>query len=84
MIPVAFAGLILAVIDDRPHAPGAPIRATLTLADGPLAIAGKSIGSKRRDDGSFDVRMRLINLRREDRARLERALGTTDRSDTPD
>ena len=83
MTPVSFvsANGILAAVSDRPHAPGAPIRTTVVLPDGPLSIDARSIGSKRRDDGTFDVRMRLINLRREDRLRLERAF--TDRSDTP-
>ena len=82
MTPVSYAGGILAVIDVRAHAPGAPIRATLALPDGPLKVDGRSIGSKRREDGGYDVRMRLTNLRREDRVRLERLLAT-DRSSIP-
>jgi hypothetical protein len=34
-------------------------------------LVGKSAGSKRREDGAFDVRVRLHSLTREDRAWLE-------------
>jgi hypothetical protein len=90
MKPVSFTRGILAAISERAHAPGSPIKVTIELPDGPLAIDSRSIGSKRRDDGSYDVRMRLINLRREDRERLERQLAPasaatpTDRSDSRD
>ena len=53
------------------YAPGAPLRATLAMPGGDLGIQSRVIGSKKRDDGLFNVRMRMINLRREDRARLD-------------
>ncbi|MEM9072251.1 MAG: hypothetical protein AAGE52_27335 [Myxococcota bacterium] len=57
---------ILEVVSIHPFAPGAPIALSI---DG-VALQGKSIGSKRQDDGRFVVRMRMINLRREHRDRL--------------
>ena len=85
MKPVAFAGAsaggILTVVSERAYAPGEPARATVELSDGALEIEGKSIGSKRRPDGTFDVRFRLLNLRREARERLERALAAAEPPD---
>lgn len=66
-------GEVLEAVLPRAFAPGAPARMELD-GDAPIPIEGKTIGSKRRDDGRFDVRMRLINLRREHRAALESAL----------
>ncbi len=63
---LAIEGEILTLISPRAFAPGAPLRFTCT----DLTLAGKSLGSKRRDDGRFDVRLRLVNLRRTDRERL--------------
>ncbi|MCZ7687520.1 MAG: hypothetical protein M5U28_55795 [Sandaracinaceae bacterium] len=62
---------MLHLVLPRAFAPGAPLALTLELEDGALELTGKTIGSKRREDGRFDVRARLISLRREDRARLE-------------
>jgi len=47
---------------------------TVELESGPLPISAKSLGSKRRDDGRFDVRARLISLRRPDRELLRAAM----------
>jgi hypothetical protein len=51
----------------RPFAPGEP----LVLRLESRRFDAKAIGSKRREDGAFDVRARLVNLRRDDRAWLE-------------
>lgn len=56
----------------RAFAPGAPIAFTIELEGTAMALTGKTIGSKKREDGRFDVRARLISPRREDRARLDR------------
>jgi hypothetical protein len=71
----------LHVVSEVPFAPGSPVSCTAPLADGELDLEGRSQGSKRRDDGRFDVRLRLINLRRADRERL--ALALTPGSDSP-
>ena len=67
---LSVAGEVLHLVIDRPYAPGAPVSMTVTRADGELRLRGKTIGSKRRDDGRFDVKLRLVSLSRIDRARL--------------
>ena len=51
--------------------PGQPV-AFVLWPDTPeaLPLAGRSLGSKRRQDGAFDVRVRLVNLSRAARDRL--------------
>lgn len=72
-----FDGKILAVRLPLALAPGQP--AELTVAsEPPLALAGRSIGSRRREDGSFDVRLRLVNLTREAREALLAAATAND------
>lgn len=68
---VDLAGEVLRVVLPRAFAPGAPVTLTVDL-DAPVTITGKTIGSKLRDDGRFDVRLRLVNLRRSDREALAR------------
>ncbi|HEY8432146.1 MAG TPA: hypothetical protein VIL20_27405 [Sandaracinaceae bacterium] len=68
---VAWAGEVLSLVLPRAFAPGAPIAFSIALEGGALSLSGKTVGSKRRADGRFDVRVRLLNLRREERARLE-------------
>jgi hypothetical protein len=65
---VSFEGDVLVTVLERAFAPGAPVKLEL---DG-MSIDGKAIGSKRREDGKYDVRLRLRNLRREFRERLTR------------
>ncbi len=64
---VAFDREFLEVIAEVPLAPGTPT--ALQVED--MALQGKSQGSKRIEDGRFRVRLRMINLRREHRERLE-------------
>jgi hypothetical protein len=64
-------GEVLHTVIDRAFAPGAPLGITLAVGDASLALAVKTIGSKRRDDGRFDVRLRLTNVRREEREILK-------------
>ena len=58
------------------YAPGSPIEASLSLQDGPLRVEGRTKDSKRDAIGAFNVRVRIINLRREDKARLLAALAS--------
>lgn len=67
---VRFEREVLHLVLPRAFAPGAPIAFRATLGDDEVALTGKSLGSKKREDGRFDVRLRMTNLRREDRARL--------------
>jgi hypothetical protein len=72
---VAFERTIMHAVGDNAYAPGRPLELTLRLEGEAVEVRGKAIGSKKRDDGRFDLRIRLIDLRRDDRARLEAALG---------
>lgn len=67
-------GEVLSCVVSRAYAPGAPVDLGVRLEAGELALRGKSLGSKRRDDGRFDVRLRLLSLRREEREALAAAL----------
>jgi hypothetical protein len=65
---VSLAGEILHVIADAAFAPGTPL--SLAIEELERTAQGKTIGSKRRDDGRYDVRLRLVSSRREDRGKL--------------
>ena len=70
---VACEGEVLALVCDRAHPPGRPLELELHAGETSLTLRGKSAGSKRREDGLFDVRLRLHSLRREQKATLTRA-----------
>jgi hypothetical protein len=63
-------GEVLRMVLDRALPPGTPIVVTLARAELELRLQGKTLGSKRLEDGRYEVRVRLVNLRREDRVRL--------------
>lgn len=60
---------VLGMILDCAFAPGAPLSIGLEV-DPTLGLEAKTIGSKRRADGSFEVRARLVNMSREKRTRI--------------
>ena len=62
---------VLFFVCDVAFAPGQPFVATIASEPGPLEIRGKAASSKLRDDGAFDVRVKLHSLRREQRNWLE-------------
>jgi hypothetical protein len=70
----AYDGARLHFIAPQAFPPGKPLQMTLqpTAADA-LPLEARSIGSKRRGDGQFDVQARLINLDRGTRGALEQA-----------
>lgn len=70
---VGFDGSVVELVCVGAYAPGQPVELVVLLPDGPLALRGKSRGSRRREDGRFDVRLRPGALRREERERLETA-----------
>jgi len=70
-----FDGNLLLVSSPRAFAPGSPMRFTATTGDGVRSFEGRAIGSKRVDEARFEVRMRFVNLRREDRELLLCTLG---------
>lgn len=69
--PLALKSDLLDAIADAPCAPGTPI----TLEIGELRLEAKSRGTKRRDDGRFDLSVRLVGLRRGERERLLAQIG---------
>lgn len=75
---LGYAKNVVELVAPGPYAPGAPAHFEI----GDLALEGRSLGSKRLSDGRFQVRFRLITLRREDRERLE-AIGATLATETP-
>ena len=70
----SFDGAVLVLRSPRAFAPGSPIRFRTVSAEDSRAFEGRTIGSKRIDE-AFEVRLRLINLRRADRELLLARLG---------
>jgi len=70
-----FDGNLLIMSSPRAFAPGSPIRFTATTAEDVRSFEGRAIGSKRVDEARFEVRMRFVNLRRQDRKLLSSKLG---------
>ena len=68
--PATFSGATLLVSE---YPPGRPLNFTVTLPSGALALQAKAQGSKRREDGQFEVRVKLTSLRREARETLTQA-----------
>lgn len=66
----SYEGEIMSLILARAYAPGSPLPFVLRLGDSELSLDGKTVSSKRRADGRFDVRVRLVSLRKEDREKL--------------
>jgi len=57
----------------RAYPPGKPLGLRVELAGEFVDLQGKSAGSKLRSDGRYDVTLRLVSLRREQRIGLEQA-----------
>jgi hypothetical protein len=68
----SFDGNTLTLLSPRAFAPGSPIRFSVAVYDASRSFEGRTIGSKRLDDGRFEVRLRCVNLRRADRELLLR------------
>ena len=66
----AIDGNLLTLLSPRAFAPGAPIRFSTVDFEVERSLEGRTLGSKRVDAGHFEVRMRFVNLRREDRELL--------------
>ncbi|MAQ14193.1 MAG: hypothetical protein CMN30_21465 [Sandaracinus sp.] len=64
--PIEFSKDLLHVVAERPCAPGTPVK----LEVGELSLNAKSHGTKKRADGRFDLRVRLIGLQRGQRRAL--------------
>ena len=66
---------VLSARVERAYPPGRPVTFTVAFATEQVPLSGRSIGSKRNAAGSFDVRIRLTNLTRDARLRLESHFG---------
>lgn len=71
----AIEGNTLTLLSPRAFAPGSPIRFSVVLDDRKRSFEGRTIGSMRVAEGSFEVRLRFVNLRRSDRELLVSRLG---------
>ncbi len=73
---VELSGETMKLLLDRAYAPGAPMSFQLEVSpelageSRDIALEARTVGSKRLPDGRFEVRVRLVNLRRDDRLRL--------------
>jgi hypothetical protein len=65
-----FDGNQFTIWSPRAFAPGSPVRFMASFDEGERSLEGRAIGSKRIDERQFEVRMRFVNLRRDDRQRL--------------
>ena len=70
---VSFEGEFLVVVVSRAFAPGTPFTGGIAIDGTSIQIEGRATGSKRTPEGMFEVRARLINLRKADRELLEAA-----------
>jgi hypothetical protein len=70
---VAHEGELLVAVVPKAFPPGKPLELTLQLDAVALPLVCRVIGSKLREDGAFDLRMRLTNLRRGAREQLRAA-----------
>lgn len=72
----SFDGGLLVLSSPRAFAPGAPVRFAAVLEGVGRRFEGRSLGSTRRNDAGFEVRVRLVNLTRGNRIALTAALAT--------
>lgn len=70
---VHFAGEVTQFVSEKAFAPGKPLDVHAAFSEGEVPFKLKVIGSRRRDDGRFDVRARVVNLTKDLRERLQRA-----------
>lgn len=75
-VGLAFDGNLMTLTSPVAFAPGSPIRFTSVGEHGHRSFEGRALGSKRLEGEQFEVRLRLVNLRRENRELLLRALRT--------
>ena len=61
----------LYLVCPRAYPPGKPLCLRAELGGEVLDLQGKSAGSKLRSDGRYDVTLRLVSLRRQQRIALE-------------
>ncbi len=71
-----FDGKLLMFASPRAHAPGTPLRVRVEANGSTLEL--KSIGSRKRDDGSFELRARITTMPKEVRDALCAHFGIRD------
>jgi len=74
-VGLAFDGNLLTLTSPVAFAPGSPIRFSAIGEEGDRKLEGRVLRSKRVGQQQFEVRLRLVNLRREDRELLLTILG---------
>ncbi|MGB5284104.1 MAG: hypothetical protein WBN29_06310 [Polyangiales bacterium] len=74
-VGLAFDGNLLTLTGPVAFAPGSPIRFSAKGEEGDRKLEGRVLRSKRVGQQQFEVRLRLVNLRREDRELLLDILG---------
>ena len=72
-----FVGEVLTLRCARPYPPGRPLSLIILASEPALSLSGRCIGSRRQDEDLYLVRVRLTNLRREDRQWLQAHLPAT-------
>jgi len=72
----SFEGNILTFLSPRAFAPGAPIQFSAVVGDHRRAFEGRSLSSRRTGVDRFEVRMRFVNLSRNDREALLAAIAS--------
>jgi len=76
---VQLEGLLLQLWSAKPFPPGQPLQLRVTALEPALQLEGRSLGSKRSPDGTYALRLRLINLQKPSREALERAWASIER-----
>lgn len=77
-LALRYADGTMALRSPKAFAPGSPIHLSFVVGDASRTLEGRTIGSKRLDEAAFEVRLRLVNLRRAEREALVAALGDGD------
>ena len=62
---------LLVILSPRPYAPGQPLSGALSIDGTDIPIEARTVDCKRQPDGRFEVRTRVVNLRKEHRASLD-------------
>ena len=71
----------LTLVCSRAEPPGRPLALRTRVGEEELALHGRSGGSKLREDGKFTVVMRLVSLRKNERARARVGIGSEETGD---
>jgi hypothetical protein len=66
-------GLVVRLASPNAFPPGQPLTIAFQHEGSDVRLEARTIGSKRRDEETFELRVRLINLRKDAREALERA-----------